>query len=72
MVCYDTTSDVAALIEKGVIEFAIGLEPLRQARILADTIYAYLVLGQQPESFFIETPISVAFDKNIGSLLNPC
>lgn len=68
MVCYDMNRDVANLIERGIVEFSIGLEPKRQAHILLDTISSYLLLGAVPDTEFIETPISVVFDEIIDPI----
>ncbi|MGM9631040.1 LacI family DNA-binding transcriptional regulator [Butyricicoccus sp.] len=68
MVCYDINQDVASLIQKGIVEFSIGLEPVQQARILVDTIYSYLLLGIAPAADFIETPISIAFDEAMHAM----
>ncbi|MGN0993563.1 MAG: LacI family DNA-binding transcriptional regulator [Butyricicoccus sp.] len=69
MVCYDITSDVAALVEKGIVEFSIGLELTQQAHIIINILRSYLLFGIQPPSAFVETPIAVAFDENIASML---
>lgn len=68
MVCYNTTSDVAALIRKGIVEFSISLAPYRQGQILMETAYAYLEQGKLPPADFIKTPISIALDENIDML----
>ncbi len=69
MVCYDITPDVAALIHKNVIEFAIGLEPYQQAKILMETVYDCLMLGMHPAADFLETPIAIAFDETVDEML---
>lgn len=68
LVCFGTASDVSALIRKKVVTFAINLQPREQARILLETMYAYLAQGKQPENTFIHTPIAIALDENMDIL----
>lgn len=69
MICNDTNEDVRRLIEKGVVEFSIGLNIPYQARIVIDTMYSYLLLGVEPAAAFIETPITIEFDETIDPVL---
>ena len=64
MVCFDRTPDVAALIEKGIVEFSISIRLMHQAHTIFDTLRAYLLLGVQPPSDYMETPITILFDEN--------
>ena len=69
MVCYDSTADVAALIEKGIVEFSISLVLSHQARSIIDTLHAYLLHGVAPTADYIETPVTVLFDESLRGLL---
>lgn len=65
MVCYNTTKDVAALIQKGIVQFSIGLAPFRQGQLVAETAGAYLLHGKKPHSAFLQTPIEIKLDENL-------
>lgn len=68
LVCYNTAGDVAALIRKGIVTFSISIRPREQARILLETIHAYLYEDRPPAESWLKVPISIALDENIDSL----
>lgn len=70
LVCFSTTSDVITLIQKKIVTFSINLQPREQARMMFETMYAYLTLGKKPSSGFLKTPVTIALDENIDSLLD--
>lgn len=69
MVCFDRTPDVAALIEKGIVEFSISIQLMHQAHTIFDTLRSYLLFGVQPPSDYLETPITILFDENTAAML---
>lgn len=68
MVCYNFTPDVIALVQRGVVDFAIGLSPYRQGLSAMDTLLGYLHSGALPPSPFFETPLLIGVDENIDVL----
>lgn len=68
MVCYNTTQDVVALIEKGIVQFSISLSPFQQGQLLVELVSAYLLHGKPPAGEFIQTPIAIGIDENIDML----
>ena len=69
MVCYDSTADVAALIQKGIVEFSISLLLSQQAGSIINTLYDYLLRGIPPIESCIQTPVTVLFDESLGGIL---
>lgn len=65
MVCYNTTEDIAALLDKGIVQFSISLAPFQQGKLLAEVAGAYLLHGRLPASSFLRTPIEIKLDENI-------
>lgn len=68
-VCFSTANDVTAMIRKKVVTFSIGLMPREQARLVLETMYNFLYHNQKPEKKFINTPLTIAVDENIRSLI---
>lgn len=69
LVCYNITRDIAALIEKGVVEFSINIAPYRQGRLCIEVASQYLFNGIKPPKKFIQTQVSVVLDENMTALL---
>ena len=69
LVCFSTAGDVIALIRKSIVTFSISLLPHEQARLLLETMYGYLKYDKKPSSDFITTPVSIALDENMDSLI---
>lgn len=68
MVCYNFTPDVIALVQRGVVDFAIGLTPYRQGFSALTTLLAYLQDGTEPPASFLELPLLIGVDENIDVL----
>lgn len=69
MVCYDSTDDVTALIQKGIVEFSISLLLSQQAHSIITTLYDYLLKGIVPTKTCIQTPVTVLFDESLNGIL---
>ncbi|MBR3867200.1 MAG: substrate-binding domain-containing protein, partial [Butyricicoccus sp.] len=69
LVCFNTAGDVADLIRKNIVTFSISLRPREQARLLLETMHAYLTAGVRPTSDRLYVPLAIAFDENPDSLI---
>lgn len=65
LVSYNFTPDIVALVQKGIVEFTIGLAPYTQGTLALETLAQYLLSGKKPSSTFLKTPISIGVDENI-------
>lgn len=69
LVCYNITGDVAALIRRGIVQFAISLAPYQQGQLCMKVTSQYLLRDIVPPQDFIRTPVSVVLDENVEALL---
>ncbi|MDO4174200.1 MAG: LacI family DNA-binding transcriptional regulator [Eubacteriales bacterium] len=69
MVSYNITSDIVALVKRGIVTFTIGLEPYQQGVVAVNTMLTYLLEGKKPQSEFVEMPLLIGIDENIDMLL---
>lgn len=58
---------IISLIKQNLIKFTLGLTPRKLGKIVIQTIYEYLFLGQTPPSKHIQTPIYIASKANIDN-----
>ncbi len=65
MVCYNTTQDVIALIEKGIVQFSINLAPYQQGQLLVEVAGTLLLHGRLLPATYLRTPIEIKLDENI-------
>lgn len=69
VVSYNFTSDIMALLQRGTIDFTIGLAPYQQGYVAIQTLMDFVVHGQKPASRFIEISTLIGIEENIQSLL---
>ncbi len=69
IVGYNFTPDIAALIRRGIVDFAIGLTPYRQGESAVRIMTDFFRWGRKPSSDFIEMPIIIGVDENIDLLV---
>ena len=69
MVSYNFTSDVVALVKRGIVDFTIGLTPYRQGMTAMTTMAQFLLHQEKPQSAFLEMPLLIGIDENIDVLV---
>ena len=60
VICHDLIPDTVALLENGIVAFAIGQSPELQGYQLVKTLFEYLIKKQKPVNPYIEIPITIA------------
>ena len=60
VICHDLVPDTRVLLQNGTVDFALGQNPVLQGYLLVKTLFDFLIKGQEPETDYMEIPISIA------------
>ena len=64
VICHDIGDDTVTLLRDGVIDFAIGQDPVHQGYLLVKVLFEYLIKKIQPDGD-MEIPISIATNESV-------
>jgi ABC-type sugar transport system substrate-binding protein len=65
VVTHDFVPSTVRLVKAGVVDFAIGQDPVAQAYLPVKILHAYLSEGKAPAEPFIRTRIDIRTEDNI-------
>lgn len=64
VICHDIGDDTVSLLKKGVIDFAIGQDPVQQGYLLVKILFEYLIKKILPDGD-VEIPITIATGESV-------
>ena len=64
IICHDIATDTITLLKKGIVDFALGQNPVQQGYQLVKTLFEYLIKNICPPEN-IEIPITIATDESL-------
>lgn len=70
VVGYHNSGDVKAMVDIGMVDFALDVGPFQQGYQAFQALHEYLCYGQQPEEKVIHVPIQIVIDELLDILVS--